>query len=105
MGCCRCRFEGMPNMSFRRKKFFLRFERSLKHENRPEVIVDRGFCTGFTKLSGTKPSVSAVESFFSRFKGRRGSRIESLNSSFECRAGWRVLWLSTTTGGVYLDST
>ena len=78
----------------------------LKHENRPEIIVDRGILyRGFTKtwFKIQTRLVNAIESFFSRFKGRRDSGTDFL-SSFECRAGWRVLWHSIITGSVYLDS-
>ncbi len=80
----------------------------LKHENKPEIIVDRGFCTGFTKawFKIQTRLVNAVEEFFSRFKGRKDSGIDFHSGVLLtlCRAGWRVLWLSITTGGVYLDT-
>ena len=46
---------------------------ALKHENKPEIIVDRGFCIEDLKRFGLKYRhvlVNAVESFFLRFKER-----------------------------------
>ena len=38
-------------MGFRSRGFFEAYvlREILKHENKPEIIVDRGFCTGFTE--------------------------------------------------------
>ncbi len=82
-------------------------------ENKPEVIVDRGFWylwalkrLGLRYRHETFGKRNAVEGFFSRLKERtkRFWNRFPFRSSFESVQSWRALWLCIIIGGVYFDS-